>query len=83
VPAALGQACVPKDYGADFFAAHIDPLKLRHEKIKGADHTDFLNPPISRILQNSCKAGTATSASVLSTSLNLFRNLIETVTVAK
>lgn len=76
VPASMGPACVPKDYGADFFAAHVEPQMLRHEKITGSDHTDFLNPPISMILEKPCKPGTATSASVLNTTLSLFRDFL-------
>ncbi len=75
-PWALNQTCVPKDFGSDFFANHINSSKLKFIQINGSGHTDFLANPVSIFLEKACKPGTLSKNDVLATTQSLFHEAI-------
>jgi pimeloyl-ACP methyl ester carboxylesterase len=78
-PATMGKACVPKEYDGVFFGAHVEPSFLNYVKVPGSGHNDFLNPPVSLILQTACKRGTVPSQEVLGFTREFFGKFISSL----
>ncbi len=75
-PWMLGLPCVPEGLGAEFFAQHVNPNLLKFVKIPGSGHIDFMSPPVSKMVEATCKAGTAVKTQVRSVTQTLFKQLI-------